>query len=424
MTASSILGFLNYETVLIFGVIISVTFAGVEWNRKNKLGVFIFCVVASSMQLILYFLFDKNVTSKFYPLFTHFPLILFITYYCKRPFIMSFSAVMAAYLCCQTRRWIGSFFLYIFDNESLWYTVQVIVTAPLLYLLIRYASKPVYNLIKQSRRSQIYFGLIPFFYYVFDYTTTVYSDLLYSGSRVAVEFMPSVMSIGFFAFVLLIAAEIQRNSRIKEEQRFLEMQITESTKELSSLRQSQTQAAIYRHDLRHHLRYLDHCIRDNKTDEALSYIQTISETIEASQLVRYCENETINLILSSYAATSSELGIRFDANVNLASDDLNNVSAVDLCVIIGNVLENAINACKVFSGEKYILVETRKKNGKVFWLVCNPYDGEVHFEGNLPITSDTGHGIGIKSVLMTVEKLSGLCEFTAGDGIFTVRLMV
>jgi two-component system sensor histidine kinase AgrC len=424
MTLSSVLGIFNYETVLLFGVLVSVSFAGVENSRKNRLGVFLLCITATMLQFFIYAVYGKDFAAKLYPFIIHIPLILFLRFYCKRPLLMSSAAVLAAYLCCQTRRWLGSIFLYFFESQTLWYAAQILVTPPLLYLLIHYVAKPVYRLMQQARRYQILFGLIPFFYYIFDYTTTVYSNLLYEGYHVAVEFMPSVMSVAYFCFVVVFAGEIQRRSKANEEQRLLVMQVNQAAKELSGLRQSQTQAAIYRHDLRHHLRYLEICIREGKSNDALTYIQNISQAIDASQVVRYCENETVNLILSSYAAIAGESGIRFDAKVTLGADDYKNTPSVDLCVILGNILENAILACESVTGEKYISIETRRQNSRVFWHVRNPYKGEIHFDGKLPITEETGHGMGVKSVAMTVEKLHGLCEFTAESGVFTVRLMV
>lgn len=424
MTLTFLLVILNYETVLIFGIIISAAFAGVEANRKNCIGLFFFFVVASLVQFTIYAIYGIGFAGKLYPFMIHLPDILFISFYCKRPLLMSISAVMGAYLCCQTRLWIGSIFLYFYDSKELWYTVQILATLPLLYLLICYVAGPVYRLMQQSRRSQILFGVVPFFYYVFDYTVTVYSNLLYEGSRVAVEFMPSVLSVGYFGFVVLFAGEIQRKSKAQEEQRLLEMQVNQAAKELAGLRQFQTQGAIYRHDLRHHLRYLETCIQCGKSDDALAYIQNVGDNMDAGKVERYCENETVNLILSSYAQAAREGGVRFETKVTLGAEDVANTSSVDLCVILGNILENAIHACASVKGEKYISIETRRQNGRVFWCIHNSYQEEVRFDGKLPITAKTGHGMGVKSVAMTVEKLHGLCEFTAESGVFTVRLMV
>jgi two-component system sensor histidine kinase AgrC len=95
MTLTFVLGIINYEAVLIFGIIVSVAFAGVEASRKNYLGVFFFTVGATLLQLTMFAIYGRSFTAKLYPFIIHIPLVLFLTFYYKRPLLMSFSAVWA-----------------------------------------------------------------------------------------------------------------------------------------------------------------------------------------------------------------------------------------------------------------------------------------------------------------------------------------
>jgi len=424
MTITMFLELLNYETVLLFGIFVSISFAGVKITRKNIGGVLLFCSATTFVQLILFLLLGKEITAKLYPLFVHLPLILFLVYYSKVPPLMAASAVFAAYLCCQTRRWLGSLILLAFDDMNFWYSIQILVTLPLYYLLTHYITVPVQSLMKQSKRAQFLFGIVPFFYYCFDYGTTVYSDILYKGSQVAVEFMPSLMSIAYFIFVLLIASDLQQRSKAKIDQQLLEIQINQAAKELENLRQSQTQAAIYRHDFRHHLRYLDNHLKSGELQQASDYIRQLDHTLEASAIKRFCENETINLILSSYASFADLAGVRFETKVSLDRAALEQRSTVDCCVILGNLLENALEASKQVKLDPFIYVEAKQQNGKLFCQVKNNYTEEVQFEGNYPVTNKAGHGLGIKSIVMTVEKLNGFVEFKLEKDHFVAQLMI
>jgi len=424
MTIAIFLELLNYETVLLFGIFVSISFAGVKITRKNRWGVLLFCSATTLVQLLLFLLLGKEITAKLYPLFVHLPLILFLVYYSKVPPLMASSAVFAAYLCCQTRRWLGSLILLVFDDVAFWYSMQIIATVPLYYLLTQYVAEPVQSLMKQSRRAQFLFGIVPFFYYCFDYMTTVYSDILYKGSQVAVEFMPSLLSIAYFIFVLLIASELQQRSKVKINQQLLEIQINQAAKELENLRQSQVQAAIYRHDFRHHLRYLDTHLQSGEFQQAREYIRQLDHTLEASEIKRFCENETINLILSSYASFAEHAGIRFETKVNLSREALEQRSSLDCCVILGNLLENALEASKQVELDPFIYVEAKQQNGKLFCQVKNNYSEVVQFDGNYPVTNKAGHGLGIKSIVMTVEKLNGFVEFKLEKGLFVAQLMI
>jgi signal transduction histidine kinase len=424
MTSANFLEYLNYETVLLFGIFVSVSFAGVKVNRKNIGAILLFCSVTTLVQFGLFLLLGKETTAKLYPFFVHLPLILFLVYVTKVPPLMAASAVFGAYLCCQTRRWFGSLFLFIFDDTRFLFLAQILVTLPLYVLLATYFAGPVQRLMQQSKRAQFLFGIVPFFYYCFDYITTIYSDILYKGSKVAVEFMPTILSIGYFVFVLLIAADLQKQSKAKEDQLLLEMQIGHATKELAALRESQIQAAIYRHDLRHHLRYLESHLQSGEVNIAIDYIRKLDHNIESGAIKRYCENETVNLILSSYASLANLSGIRFETKVALDSSALELLSSVEYCIILGNLLENAIEASKQVNQDPFIYIEAKQQKGKVFCQVKNSYSGTVQFEGKYPVTTKAGHGMGIKSIVMTVEKLKGFVEFSVENNIFIAQFMI
>lgn len=424
MTITKFLELFNYEMVLLFGIFVSISFAGVKITNKNRWGVLFFCTGATLFQAGLFLLFGKEATAKLYPVFVHLPLILFLVYYAKVPPLMAASAVFAAYLCCQTRRWLGSLILFAFDDLGFWYFIQILVTLPLYYLLIRFVAEPVQGLMKQSKRAQFFFGIVPFFYYCFDYSTTVYTDILYRGSQVAVEFMPSLLSIAYFIFVLLIASDLQKHSRAKEDQQLLEMQIGHATKELAALRESQIQAVIYRHDLRHHLRYLESHLQNGEANLAIDYIHQLDHSIATSTVKRFCENETVNLILSSYASLASLSGIRFETKVTLGSSALEKISAVDYCIVLGNLLENAIEASKQVKQDPFIYIEAKQQQGKIFCRIKNSYHEAVQFEGKYPVTAKSGHGMGVKSIVMTVERLKGFVEFNVENNQFIAQFMI
>jgi two-component system sensor histidine kinase AgrC len=99
--------------------------------------------------------------------------------------------------------------------------------------------KSVRHLLERSVKSCLLFGAMPAFFYLFDYTTTVYTGFMYSGSRAAVQFIPFVASAFYFVFVLFYYAETQKQARIQRERDILDMQFRQAQTELASLRQMQ-----------------------------------------------------------------------------------------------------------------------------------------------------------------------------------------
>lgn len=299
--------------------------------------------------------------------------------------------------------------------------VELAVTVPLLLLLLRFVSPAFRRLMDHPVRLQYLFGAIPALYYVFDYATVVYTDLLTSGEPVVVEFMPFVCCGAYIAFLLYNSAEEERYSQLRQSERSLDIQVKQSVREIRALRESQELASQYRHDLRHHLQFVSACIENGQTEQAQSYIIGICQEIEAQKVQRYCENEAANLILSSFAARAERDGMTLTVRGTMPAFLL--LSDSDLCVLLSNALENALHACQSLAPEDRIIdVQFYERESKLFLQVTNPCARPVRFENGIPVSDEPGHGIGVQSICAIVRKYGGVSTFLVKDGKFILRL--
>ena len=95
------------------------------------------------------------------------------------------------------------------------------------------------------------FSILPLTYYLFDYTTTVYTNLLYSGNGLVVEFLGFVVSIACLIFFTLIAEEYLAKNELSQKNRLIEMRMHSAVHELEQVRNVQYRMSIMRHDMRH-----------------------------------------------------------------------------------------------------------------------------------------------------------------------------
>ncbi len=227
-----------------------------------------------------------------------------------------------------------------------------------------------------------------------------------------------------YMVILVFFKQIREQLLWKNEQAILTLQMDSMREHLNELKNSQTMASIYRHDLRHHLQYVNTCILQSNFVESSNYIMSICSEIEASSVVLYCENDGINMILSSYVtkAKSAETDITIDASIPSTI----HITTTDLCVVLANGIENAIFACKKTNGSemKKIHLSCHIKNNKILIQITNPYDGEIEFREGLPIAHKDGHGTGIKSIVNIVKKYKGIYSFVASDNIFTLSVII
>ena len=148
------------------------------------------------------------------------------------------------------------------------------------------------------------------------------------------------------------------------------------------------------------------------------YLHTAQSDLDTIAPIRFCENESVNLILSSFSnkAKQSEIHLTIDANL----PDSYPFSNTELCSLLSNALENAIQAAEQItdSNRRIIRLRVFSKNNKLCIDLRNRYHKEPIFYQGLPVSKDREHGFGTKSMTYIVEKNGGVCKFSVKDGWF------
>lgn len=176
--------------------------------------------------------------------------------------------------------------------------------------------------------------------------------------------------------------------------------------------------------MRHHLSLIGGYLADGDYKSASDYIQLTQADIEKITPDRYSENITVNLIFSSFASKAKARDIAFLVKTNLQPNLT--FSETELCALLSNGLENAINAAAQVKNEQFRIVraECQTHKGNLLIYIENTYNGELTMENGLPKSEVEGHGFGVKSISMIAEKHNGYCSFSAKDGIFTLKVVL
>lgn len=414
----TVIGLIRFGFSLLFGVAVSVLFAGIEPTKKNRFITGLLCAIFLLVQTASWWFLGLDMTSKLYPLIIHLPLIVIFSLYYKRPWLISAVSVLSGYLCCQAPRWIGFLAGAAFDSRLADHVFYVAAIFLSYYFLKKYVAGSVRELMEKSKKSCLFLGGVPLFYYLFDYIATIYTDVLYQGAKWAVQFMPSAISVFYFVFVILYYAETQKQASLQRERDMLDTQYRLAQAEFASLRQLQQNAAAYRHDMRHHFSLLQGLASKGHIEEIKEYLRTAQSDMDAITPIRFCENETVNLILSAFAAKAKQSKVLLTIDAKLP--DSLPFSDTELCSLLSNALENAIYACENIadSNKRIIRLRVYSKNTKLCIDIRNRYQREPIFHHGLPVSKEPGHGFGTKSMAHTIEKHGGIYQFSVKDGWF------
>ncbi len=173
-----------------------------------------------------------------------------------------------------------------------------------------------------------------------------------------------------------------------------------------------------RHDLRHQLTVIRELATQDTNEQLLSYLDTITTNIPNKQIY-YCNNVTINAILSRYADICEKGGIVLDIDLvipSFSSDALDS----DYCVIFGNLLENALEACHyVTDDKKFIQLKSKVRYNTLIISMQNSFDGHISKRhGKFRSRKRNEYGIGLTSIQSTARKYNGDASFHGEDLVF------
>ena len=419
----NIIALLNGTAVAVFGMILSGSFCDIAWNRKKQIIIVGSMAGLLAVQGIVIYFMETEAVRVFYPVITHLPLMIILYLFTKQQ-LWATASVLTAYLCCQIRRWLALLVTAILGGDAVIQEItELMITIPLLLLLLKYISPAVRTISYNTKWMQSQFCLIPAVYYIFDYATQIYTDLMTEGTPVVAEFMSFVCCIAYLVFILRSSEEKWLRNQLELTQDSLNLQITQAVREIDTLRESQEKTREYRHDIRHHMQYLSACIGNNQLERAQEYIQKICSEIEANKVMVFCENEAANLIFSAFTGRAKEQNVPIIIKAQIPKNI--HISESDLCVLLSNALENALHACqnlkeKGIQGK--IEVSAFEKNKKLFLQFINSCDSDITFVQGIPVTSQPGHGIGVRSICALVERYEGIYTFEVVEDRFVLRV--
>ena len=418
----STLAMLHNATTLLFGVYISAALLGVRMNRRNVLTLLGFTFVVGILYVASFLLWGESGTEKIYPLMIHLPLVLFLTIHYKYKPMLSVLSVITAYLCCQVSKWVGLLAYSLMPEMWVYYVVRIATTVSVFTVLLLYVSEATAQLLQKPTRSLVILGLMPLVYYVFDYMTGVYTNLLYSGREVVAEFLGFVLCITYILFLSMYFKQYEEKRETEQRNQLMEMKRAQSEKEIEAIKRSEYAVSILRHDMRHFLNNISSYIGNGEIEKAQELIHEVISATEKTATRRYCKNEIINLILSSYEEKIRMNAIAFKYSIQVPEHLP--YSEVDLTAILSNAMENAVKAVKPLpSAQRMIDLDLRMKENKLLISLKNTYAEIPELQDGMPVSKEEGHGIGTQSIRYVAEKLHGNCQFSIADDRFVLRVV-
>lgn len=231
------------------------------------------------------------------------------------------------------------------------------------------------------------------------------------------EFFLLILMIVMFAIMFLLFINSMSKKYFQDTSDLLLKQIDTQLRHYKALDDMKKEFHSFRHDYINHMQCVSALIASNKNEEAVQYINKLSN----SKTMTEKPYESGNNILDSILTEKAEFAKECDIEICLDGLFTHDFDPVDLCVIFSNALDNAIEACGKIGGHKVIDIKLNVQQGYQFISISNPTNEE---NDNLETTKDDKihHGFGINNIRNAVNRHNGTIDINNGNGLFCLNI--
>lgn len=235
--------------------------------------------------------------------------------------------------------------------------------------------------------------------------------------------------IGILLFILAMGFisgySIRDNIVIKRENMKLEYELALMEKQISAqadryrvMTENQETIRSQRHDMRHQLAALRLYNERGERDKIQKHIDSLITAIPDEKGVTFCENPAVNAVIYYYHSLALNEGIDITVQIEVP-EAMGTIRDTDMCVIAGNLMENAIEGCRTCSGKKFIRLKGRIQSNTMIITMDNSFDGKYEIRNHRYISRKRNEpGTGLASIEAVAKKYGGDATFEAKGDTF------
>ena len=352
------------------------------------------------------------------------PYIL-VTLWCSqyRDFRAAFSIITGLFVgCIGTANEMLTELLLQHTKYCEYYSFAVrVISFFLMFFILRRFSVTYRQMLHQLNRSWGILCLIPFSAFI----AMLYTASNSANSSVIIVLIYGLMIVcsGAYYLMYLFFDRVQKENSARYEAQLSTLQVSALRNRMEAVRVAENAIRTERHDLRHRLQAVAELVSRGDKKSALEFLDAAQRRLDEQKEIRWCRPPVLDAVFSSYFDQAKNQGILVEANIALP--DTLPVDEGELAIVLANALENVIHAnLKVPQGQRQIRCKM-VATPSVILEISNPCAGDVSFDGDgLPITRQSGHGLGVQSISAFCRKNGAVCHFDLTDDWFRLRLVL
>ncbi len=250
--------------------------------------------------------------------------------------------------------------------------------------------------------------------------------LTFQNEMYAIFSIVSILMILINYVIFDVYEKISVQTFVERQNKTYEQEIRLYMRQAAERENAYQQTRVLRHDLNARLVAVNALLEEGKPEAAADEIgKMIRENSLGRQEAAHSGNLALDALVNyKYSAALAD-GIAMECRIETPAELP--VDGTDLCVILGNLLDNALEAVRLLpEEERKVELTIRLSKGVLFISVENPYTGKITVDrqGRIQSSKTGEHGIGLVSVERVAEKYGGEVSIRYDDGMFRVSVML
>ena len=194
-------------------------------------------------------------------------------------------------------------------------------------------------------------------------------------------------------------------------------------KQVREIQNMYRQVRGWRHDYRNHINNMKIQLSEGNYDKLSDYLNELADDLDTVDTVIKTGNVMADAILNSKLNVAEKMNIKLNVKANVP--DKLPMSDVELCSMLGNILDNAVEACGTLpEEERFMRVYIGKLKGQLYLSVQNSA-GKVRKSKNTYLSTKEGeHGYGLFRIDRVAKKYGGYVNRQNEEGVFATEIMV
>ena len=194
-------------------------------------------------------------------------------------------------------------------------------------------------------------------------------------------------------------------------------------KQVREIQNMYRQVRGWRHDYRNHINNMKIQLSEGNYDKLSDYLNELADDLDTVDTVIKTGNVMADAILNSKLNVAEKMNIKLNVKANVP--DKLPMSDVELCSMLGNILDNAVEACGTLpEEERFMRVYIGKLKGQLYLSVQNSA-GKVCKSKNTYLSTKEGeHGYGLFRIDRVAKKYGGYVNRQNEEGVFATEIMV